>query len=154
MLYRTVQRVYKNSVRTRLDLRPRDRTRTGQDATGRSSLHIHLVAPVWLLMSGCCIAEYRGFTKIPFAPDWIHGLGIVHILDTTLRGVPVYVYILWHLYDFLYQDAAYNSTGGLQEYRLHQTRSHGMVNWHSRSRNRTPKLRGDMGPPSLCVQLM
>ena len=69
MLYRTVQGVYKISVCTRLDTWPRDRTRTGQDATGHSSLCIHLVAPVWL-MSGCCIEQYSGFTKIPLELDW------------------------------------------------------------------------------------
>ena len=58
--------------------RPKDRTRTSQGATAPSSLRIHLVAPVWLLMSGLCIEQYReGFTKTPCTPDstqWRAGL--------------------------------------------------------------------------------
>ena len=48
---------------------PPDRTPAARGATGSFSLRIHLVADVWLFMSGCCIEQYSRFTKIRCIPD-------------------------------------------------------------------------------------
>ena len=65
--------------------RPDYRTRITRVSTGPSSLRIQLVADVWLLMSGCCIERYRGFTKTPDPIPWRTGLACAFSESYTSR---------------------------------------------------------------------
>ena len=77
---------------------------------------------------------------------------ILHLVYKAVRDLPGYVHSRWHLFGARDPGAVQNCTAGVRKCRLHQSAPHGLVNWHVSCSNRTPSVRGAMGPPRLCTQ--
>ena len=50
--------------------------------------------------------------------------------------------------------AVQSRMAGVRKCHWGQSTSHGLVNWHVRSRNPTPSVQGAAGSPDLCIQLV
>ena len=80
--------------------------------------------------------------------------GIVYPLCNAPRELIVSVHSVWQLYIISAEGAVHIRTEGVRKFSLQQSGPHVVVKCHTRSRIRTPNLRGTTEPPNMCKHSM